>query len=310
MAAGEPIIGKRHAENGETEEEDERMHRKLVRCFFWSARGMLRDNGEIHVNHKTDSPYCLWNLEELATKSSLALIQRVGFYIEDYPGYQNKRGDGSDCDVPFRLGESSTFKFSFHPRAKKVPKGLDSMPKKSQHTLTIPLPMQLQSTSDINYPQRNHIVNHIPRIVGLPPTIPNGNQCARVPDSNLNGLFPTHQMNRYGVEYPERLWSAFGDRNLNGLVRTYERNSYGVEYPDRLRSESSDHDARDYVLGRPWYGLDRQMVEVQRTLNGNSHYMREHELCHISNSRPLLRGVVACQAYQPNAPESRGVLRL
>ncbi|XP_039026642.1 heavy metal-associated isoprenylated plant protein 41 [Hibiscus syriacus] len=53
-----------------------KMHKQLVQRFFWSAKRMLRVNGEIHVNHKTSYPYCLWNLEGLATASFLALIQR------------------------------------------------------------------------------------------------------------------------------------------------------------------------------------------------------------------------------------------
>lgn len=72
---------------------------------------MLRADGEIHVNHKTKPPFCHWNLEELALQNCLALIERIDFNIEDYPGYKNKRGDGHRCDEPFQLGKCSTFKF-------------------------------------------------------------------------------------------------------------------------------------------------------------------------------------------------------
>lgn len=90
-----------------------REHRNLVNGFFRSASGMLRENGEIHVNHKTKWPFCCWNLEELASQNSLVLIDRVPFKTEDYPGYNNKRGSGPRCDEPFRLGECCTFKFVF-----------------------------------------------------------------------------------------------------------------------------------------------------------------------------------------------------
>ncbi|POO03691.1 S-adenosyl-L-methionine-dependent methyltransferase [Trema orientale] len=86
-------------------------HRSLVHGFFWNARSMLRPDGEIHVNHKTTPPFCLWNIEELATWNSLVLIKCVDFNIRDYPGYNNKRGDGARCDQPFPLGKCSTFKF-------------------------------------------------------------------------------------------------------------------------------------------------------------------------------------------------------
>lgn len=97
-----------------------RKHRMLVAGFFNNASGMLRPNGEIHVNHKTSAPFCQWNLEELASRNSLLLLESVPFKIEDYPGYNNKRGDGSRCDEPFRLGECSTFRFIFSTRCKKI----------------------------------------------------------------------------------------------------------------------------------------------------------------------------------------------
>ena len=55
------------------------MHRNLVHGFFSSARGMLRANGEIHVNHKTTAPFCRWNIRELASKNWLVLIGCVDF---------------------------------------------------------------------------------------------------------------------------------------------------------------------------------------------------------------------------------------
>lgn len=95
-------------------------HRSLVHDFFQNARGLLRHNGEIHINHKTTAPFCCWDLVELASQSSLTLTEHVEFKIEDYPGYKNKRGDGPRCDEPFRIGESSTFKFGLCPSSKKM----------------------------------------------------------------------------------------------------------------------------------------------------------------------------------------------
>lgn len=87
------------------------MHKNLVRGFFMNASGMLFPNGEVHVSHKTGHPFDCWNLEELATQSGLKLLECIEFKIEDYPGYNNKRGDGRDSDLPFPLGKCSTFKF-------------------------------------------------------------------------------------------------------------------------------------------------------------------------------------------------------
>ncbi|KAJ8755011.1 hypothetical protein K2173_015523 [Erythroxylum novogranatense] len=88
------------------------MHRSLLRGFFSNAILMLKTDGEVHVTHKTAHPYCLWNIEELASSNSLNLIDSVDFLINDYPGYSNKRGDGPKSDNPFPLGECRTFKFT------------------------------------------------------------------------------------------------------------------------------------------------------------------------------------------------------
>ncbi|CAN6929184.1 unnamed protein product [Brassica oleracea] len=48
-------------------------HRGLVFGFF------LRANGEIHLAHKNKAPFSQWNLEELASKCFLVLIQCVAF---------------------------------------------------------------------------------------------------------------------------------------------------------------------------------------------------------------------------------------
>ncbi|KAI0501751.1 hypothetical protein KFK09_016696 [Dendrobium nobile] len=88
-----------------------KLHRQLVRGFFRNAGHMLRPYGEVHVSHKTAVPFSHWNLEELAAENSLVLVESANFCIEDYPGYNNKRGDGSRSDIPFPLGKCSTFKF-------------------------------------------------------------------------------------------------------------------------------------------------------------------------------------------------------
>ncbi|KAJ8637161.1 hypothetical protein MRB53_011428 [Persea americana] len=96
------------------------LHRNLVQGFFKNASQMLCPNGEVHVSHKTSAPYDRWNLEELAWKCSLSLKECVNFEKADYPGYNNKRGDGAECDKPFRLGECSTFKFRINTKKAKM----------------------------------------------------------------------------------------------------------------------------------------------------------------------------------------------
>lgn len=39
------------------------------------------------------------------------MVEKVRFKKEDYPGYNQKRGDSAKCDQPFNLGACCTFKF-------------------------------------------------------------------------------------------------------------------------------------------------------------------------------------------------------
>ncbi|KAL6844700.1 hypothetical protein ACP4OV_025359 [Aristida adscensionis] len=87
------------------------LHKELVRRFFCSARHLVRLDGEIHVSHKTGKPYDKWDIEHLAAEFSLVLVEKASFQKGDYPGYNQKKGDGPNCDRPFKLGTCYTFKF-------------------------------------------------------------------------------------------------------------------------------------------------------------------------------------------------------
>ncbi|XP_060190074.1 uncharacterized protein LOC132619137 [Lycium barbarum] len=97
------------------------MHRNLVRSFLWSAKNMLRLDGQIHVAHKTTPTYHRWDLVGLGIENSLSCIECAEFRAENYPGYNNKMGDGPKCDEPFHLGECQTFMFILDLSRKNVP---------------------------------------------------------------------------------------------------------------------------------------------------------------------------------------------
>ncbi|KAM0878432.1 hypothetical protein ACQ4PT_034878 [Festuca glaucescens] len=86
-------------------------HKQLVHGFFANARHLLRPYGETHLSHKTGFPYDAWDITQLAYESSLIMVWKVNFSKEDYPGYNQKRGDGATCDQPFALGPCCTFMF-------------------------------------------------------------------------------------------------------------------------------------------------------------------------------------------------------
>ncbi|XP_017409308.1 uncharacterized protein LOC108321911 [Vigna angularis] len=96
-----------------------KMHKALVHGFFNNASRMLRANGEIHISHKTTKPFNYWNIENLAAQCFLTLVECADFNRKDYPGYNNKRGDGYRCDEPFPLGKCCTYKFVYIPEGKR-----------------------------------------------------------------------------------------------------------------------------------------------------------------------------------------------
>ncbi|QHO26666.1 uncharacterized protein DS421_7g201540 [Arachis hypogaea] len=87
------------------------LHQEVVSGFLKSARKMLKEDGEVHVTHKTAHPFCNWEIVKLAKEAEYSLIEEVPFGIFDYPGYINKRGHGVRCDQSFPVGRCSTFKF-------------------------------------------------------------------------------------------------------------------------------------------------------------------------------------------------------
>ncbi|RCV12142.1 hypothetical protein SETIT_2G245700v2 [Setaria italica] len=86
-------------------------HRELVWGFFNNALHLLRPYCEIHISHKTGGAYDRWDIEDLAFGASLVLVEKVAFQQEDYPGYNQKRGDSARSDEAFDLGTCFTFMF-------------------------------------------------------------------------------------------------------------------------------------------------------------------------------------------------------
>ncbi|XP_044947616.1 heavy metal-associated isoprenylated plant protein 41-like [Hordeum vulgare subsp. vulgare] len=98
--------------NGREDEVDViKSHQELVRSFFATARHMIWRHGEIHVTHKTKHPFSMWGIEQLASEFSLVMVEQAAFQIQDYPGYNHKRGSSWRCDQNFAIGDCSTFKF-------------------------------------------------------------------------------------------------------------------------------------------------------------------------------------------------------
>ena len=81
----------------------------LVQLFLENAKKMIHIDGEIHITNKSNGFFYEWNLEFLASRIGLRLIEEVPFNFRDYPGYRSKYGFGGDNN--FNCSPSKTYKF-------------------------------------------------------------------------------------------------------------------------------------------------------------------------------------------------------
>ncbi|KAL6314339.1 hypothetical protein AAG906_021048 [Vitis piasezkii] len=84
-------------------------HRMLVQQFLENTKKLIHIDGEIHITHKSNGFFYEWNLEFLASRVGLRLIEEVPFNFRDYPGYRTKYGFGGDNN--FNCSPSKTYKF-------------------------------------------------------------------------------------------------------------------------------------------------------------------------------------------------------
>lgn len=233
------------------------MHKRLVYDFFKNSSQMLRFGGEIHVNHKTTAPFCDWNIIQLAHQNSLELIGSADFNIQDYPGYNNKRGQGSRCDDPFFLGECSTYKFSINHRAYRTP-NLFHMNAIDMHRN---LPFQ-----DIPISNQCHSHPHSYRYPYSNPTsfassyshshmsMPNH----RTPFEPEYSRLTDHSINPHSYQAPPQpdVWlNTLGVFLSRFMARMPERTSNDVGWPSVLRSNYGEEVERS--VAHPTPGLFR-----------------------------------------------------
>ncbi|XP_074303453.1 uncharacterized protein At4g26485-like [Silene latifolia] len=89
-----------------------RKNQNLVRGFIRNAKEMMKEDGEIHITHKSSCFYRKWDIPKIGCDEGLHLIEEIGFKQRMYPGYRTKLGFGSNKD--FCCYPSKTFKFGLH----------------------------------------------------------------------------------------------------------------------------------------------------------------------------------------------------
>ncbi|KAK3198632.1 hypothetical protein Dsin_022047 [Dipteronia sinensis] len=270
------------------------MHRDLSNGFFENASTMLSDNGEVHVSHKTTPPFDCWNLKDLAFKNSLSLIEpAVEFKMEDYPGYNNKRGDGQRCDDPFPLGECSTFRFELSPAAKKIfnAKSFNGFPRRrSQQLQDFSIQFQKPETS-FDSRHMNAITGH----VGLPLAMNNQKESPNIYNGCYGNISETfRRAANHEEDYIARVslgFDSFGQPQRN-VTRNMNDFSWYMGLP--LTSDSYVNNVRGgnhvdcNVHGSHFTGFGRCMAnEPGRMLNGDLSVSNEDQ--RLSTLRRMVR---------------------
>lgn len=213
------------------------MHRTLVSGFLLNARCMLWPYGEVHVSHKTTPPFCHWNIPELASLNSLTLIDCTNFRIEDFPGYNNKRGAGSRCDEPFPLGKCSTFKFRVTPPVLKMSearnqKTTSGVIPQSLEMIPIHIPGNWSSFDWQPSPSHPAYANNLPVHIGAQLHVNIENECFKIFGEYLNHSELTFGRTDYDVacytrESLElgfaRYMSVDSGRSPNGYINILEK---------------------------------------------------------------------------------------
>ncbi|KAI9120049.1 hypothetical protein K1719_009018 [Acacia pycnantha] len=225
-------------------------HRDLIRGFFMNARSMLRSNGEVHINHKITPPFDDWCVKELGIESFLCPIECGEFKKEDYPGYNNKRGDGSRCDRPFHLGKCSTFKFVL-------------LTKKSN-------PRNRRILSNLHYPLRSLSRHSPPSVI-----------------SCRNGHLPMFGGGYFNSEKEVlgRVGSGYVDGTSCNLQRSFCPESTLFRHPETEYARNMD-----MIVGKQVSGYVHEISsDLQRSIWPKSTVFRYPETEHVRNM-DMIRG--------------------
>lgn len=75
---------------------------------------LIKEDGEIHIRHKSNYFFRLWDLEQLASEAGLVLMDEAPFDASMFRGYNTKYGfEGArfGSDYNFDCCPSCTYKF-------------------------------------------------------------------------------------------------------------------------------------------------------------------------------------------------------
>eukprot|EP00941_MAST-03F_sp_MAST-3F-sp1_P004540 g4540.t1 len=88
-------------------------HASLVRGFISQTRELLRPNGLVIITNKSIEPFSLWNIPKMAKAYGFNHFIEESFNIDDYPGFQNRRGAGKRAAKRFPCNDAKLYAFGF-----------------------------------------------------------------------------------------------------------------------------------------------------------------------------------------------------
>lgn len=88
-----PCVGQGLSAGADGQSSEMEENKKLVMDFFNSTRAYLKEDGEIHIAHKTIEPFCWWKIHTLGKESGSGLecVASLVFDRMLFPGYVNRK---------------------------------------------------------------------------------------------------------------------------------------------------------------------------------------------------------------------------
>lgn len=62
--------------------------------------------------HKTIEPFSIWNIRGIAQANQYKMVSMEPFNMDDYPGYENRRGAGKNGAKRFPIEDAVQYVFS------------------------------------------------------------------------------------------------------------------------------------------------------------------------------------------------------
>lgn len=126
--------------------------------FLKASKSLLRYENEslVVINQNTCQPFKSWDVVKVAKRSGFKLVSKFPFSLNQYPGYQIRRGFGPNAAEKFNCESAYTYAFAIDSDSsanqdQDLSKDLQSM--KDEITSSSPMYLLLPTTAS---PEQRH----------------------------------------------------------------------------------------------------------------------------------------------------------